>query len=382
MVDHTRGPPNRSVTTNRRSHLHSKLLTVLVAAFASAFPSNVWTQDVQGFIARTEQLPRAQRIRAYEKALSQRRIDAASRLTITKAFAKHAVKLSPLYSPSTRWNAKPWIAALGAGWEADPSDLTLSIAYCQLLVDAGDRRLATVAKQFQQSHSNRHEANAWAAFAAGSLNQGPLDFPVHFCVLTKNPVAVRSATESQCRREVEILNNTFRTSDGKPLVKFTFKSFTPYHDIANSDEDFLQYGDSTASYDSNAIADAFNRCDDSAIRHRNAINVYIFDAHSRKNGFRDVTSHGKRNSNRPYVLLDHARLNNAIQNAGAHEMGHAFGLGHVGVPNAKLNTSTNIMTSAAEKFGSGGKRDKGFTPAQSAIILYHAGRTHSRLGLD
>ncbi|WP_345681951.1 hypothetical protein [Novipirellula caenicola] len=183
-------------------------------------------------------------------------------------------------------------------------------------------------------------------------------------------------------REVEILNATFRTSDGKPLVKFTFESFTAYADIANSDQELLQYGDSAATYDSNAIADAFNRCDDTAIRHRNAINIYIFDAHSRKEGFGDVTSHGKRNSNRPFVLLDHARLNNAIQNAEAHEMGHAFGLGHVGVPNAKLTTSTNIMTSAAEEFGSGGKRDIGFTPAQSAIILYHAVRTHSRLGLD
>ncbi|WP_144057688.1 hypothetical protein [Novipirellula maiorica] len=319
----------------------------------------------------------------YENALSQQRIDPTSRLAITKAFAEHAVKLSPLYSPSTQWNARPWIAALGAGWKADPSDLTLSIAYCQMLIDAGEmRRLATVTEQFQKSHPNSHEANAWAALASGKLTQGPLEFPLHFCVLTKSPVANRNATEAQCKREVEILNNTFRTSDGKQLVKFTFKSFTPYKAITGSDEEFLQYGDSTTSYNSNAMADAFNRCDDPAIRDRNAINVYIFDAYSHAEGFRDITSHGTRNSNRPYVLLDHARLNNAIQNAEAHEMGHAFGLGHVGVPNAKLSTSTNIMTSAAEEFGSGGKRDIGFSPAQSAIILYHAVRTHSRLGLD
>ena len=371
------------VTTTRKPLLRGKTYIAVVAAFILAVPSRAWTQDVQSFITQTEQLPRLQRIRAYETALSQRRIDPVSRLTITKAFARHAIKLSPLYSPLTKWDAKPWIAALGAGWEADPSDLTLSIAYCQSLIDAGDkRRFATVTKQFQQSHPSSHEANAWAALAAGNLNQGPLEFPVHFCVLTKNPVANQNATEAQCKREVDILNNTFLTSDGNQLVNFKFKSFTAYDRIENSDEEFLHNGDSTATYDSNAIADAFNRCDDKAIRDQNTINVYIFDAHSRTKGFRDVTSHGKRNSNRPYVLLDHARLNNAIQNAEAHEMGHAFGLGHVGVPNAKLNTSTNIMTSAAEEFGSGGKRDIGFTPAQSAIILYHAVRTHSRLGLD
>ena len=362
--------------------LQGKFYTVVVAVIASTFPSVALTQDVTNFIAKTEQLPRVQRIRAYENALSPRRIDTASRLAITKAFAAHALKLSPLYSPSVKWSVKPWTVALRTGWAADPSDLTLSIAYCQLLVDAGDKRsLATVARQFQQAHPNSHEANAWAALSAGTLGREPLDFPLHFCILTKNPVANRNATETQCKREVEILNSTFRTSGGKPLVNFAFKSFTPYSDIADSDEEFLQYGDSAATYDSNAIADAFNKCGDSAIRDRHAINVYVFDAHSRAEGFQDVTSHGKRNSNRPYILLDYARLNNAIQNAEAHEMGHAFGLAHVGVPNAKLNTSTNIMTSAAEEFGSGGKRDIGFTPAQSAIILYHAVRTHSRLGL-
>ena len=88
-----------------------------------------------------------------------------------------------------------------------------------------------------------------------------------------------------------------------------------------------------------------------------------------------------RNSNRPYVLIDWERLGGNIQNAEVHEMGHAFGLGHVGVPGAQGDTSTNIMASAGEGFGSGGIRDLGFSESQAALILYHAERTHGRLGL-
>jgi hypothetical protein len=62
-------------------------------------------------------------------------------------------------------------------------------------------------------------------------------------------------------------------------------------------------------------------------------------------------------------------------------MGHCFGLGHVGVPGANLRTSTNIMASSGEGFGSGGQRDLGFSESQAAAILYHAQRTYSRLGL-
>ena len=371
------------VSVTSKVDWHCIVFTFAFTVISLSVPSLSWTQDVQGFISETERLPRVQRIRAYENALFRRRLDPASRLAITKAFAKHAMKLSPLYSPTTKWNTKPWITAIGASWESEPTDLTLSLAYCQLLINTGDKHhLVSVAKKFQESHPNNHEANAWAALATGSLHHVPLEFPIHFCILTKNSAANRNTTEAQCRREVEILNSTFRSSAGRQLVSFTFKSFTPHQEISNSDEPLLQFGDSTATYDSNAIAEAFNRCGNSRIRDRGAINIYIFDAHSRNEGFSDITSHGKRNSNRPYILLDHARLNNEIQNAEAHEMGHAFGLGHVGVPNAKRNTSTNIMTSSAENFGSGGKRDVGFTPAQSAVILYHAVRTHTRLGLD
>ena len=49
-------------------------------------------------------------------------------------------------------------------------------------------------------------------------------------------------------------------------------------------------------------------------------------------------------------------------------MGHAFGLRHVCVSKAQRQDSTNIMASAGNCDGSGGKRDLGFTKAQTDII--------------
>ncbi len=93
----------------------------------------------------------------------------------------------------------------------------------------------------------------------------------------------------------------------------------------------------------------FNACDDPR-----AINVYVYDSYAERGGFADVTSHGRRNSNRPYLLLDWERLGHKVQGAEEHEMGHAFGLEHVCAPGAKPKTSTNIMASADCGLGSGG----------------------------
>jgi hypothetical protein len=135
-------------------------------------------------------------------------------------------------------------------------------------------------------------------------------------------------------------------------------------------------------YSNDAVTKAFNACQDPKVRDQGAINVYIFDSHSAKAGLGDPTSHGIRNSNRPFMLIDWQRLGGNLQNAEPHEMGHCFGLGHVGVPGASGLTSTNIMASSGEDFGSGGQRDLGFSESQAALILYHAQRTHSRLGLN
>ena len=164
-------------------------------------------------------------------------------------------------------------------------------------------------------------------------------------------------------------------------MTFRFEGFSSHSKIRASTSALLEFGDSKEAYDSGKIVRAFNATSDPKVRSPNAINVYIDDSYSPRAKYGDKTSHGTRNSNRPYVLIDWERLGGNIQNAEVHEMGHAFGLGHVGVPGARGDTSTNIMASAGEGFGSGGKRNLGFSASQTALVLYHAARSYSRLGL-
>ncbi|MDG2223710.1 MAG: hypothetical protein P8L85_20185 [Rubripirellula sp.] len=347
--------------------------------------------EVTSTIAAIEQLHRARRLIAYPEAIRQPRIALADRLALTIAFSKHVKKVSPHYLRTRRaWDLDAWISILERGFQAAPQDPDIAWSLAQIHIN--ERRYSKalpIAEAFKQANPNHHHAVAWQ-IACNSLCDGtPLRsnpknirvMPVHFCVLTKNPTASQLATMDQCRQECEILNHNFRSSDGHALVEFSFKSFSSYAQIRNTQSDLIQYGDSVEPYDSNRVARAFNQCKDTQVRDPNAINFYIFDSHSDGPKFSDRTSHGKRNSNRPYLMLDWQRLGNNDQNAEAHEMGHCFGLGHVGVPGASKNSPTNIMTSAGEQFGSGGARTHGFTEAQIALILYHAKRTSRRLGI-
>ena len=335
-----------------------------------------------------ERLPRAQRPAAYERAIAEKGISNQERAGLICAFAKHAKDLSAAYGKDRfPYDEQKWIAILRQGFEADPRDPDIACALAQLLIDRRDVKAALpVVKAFQAAHPDNHSAQAWLAWCESRqtppANRKPDEapaFPIHFCVLTRNPKAHQAATLEQCRKECDILNATFRNLDGKPLVQFKFKGYTSYQQIKNSRSDLLAFGDRTDEYNTDLVAKAFNGTKDSLLRDPQAINFYIYDSRSTNAGVSDMTSHGKRNSNRPFVLIDWQRLNGAVQNAEAHEMGHAFGLEHTGVPGATANTSTNIMASAGEQFGSGGKRDLGFSPSQAAIVLYHAQRTHDRL---
>ena len=192
---------------------------------------------------------------------------------------------------------------------------------------------------------------------------------IHFAVITKNENAKTIATKRQLKKEVDILNRYFVNEDGDAIVKFQFKSASLYSDIENSDCEFVRLGDTKQKYSSNGWAKKFNACNDPKVKNPKSINFYVYDSYSSKKQFTDKTSHGKRNSNRPYVLIDWARLNHKHQSPEEHEMGHALGLKHVCVPGAKIDTPTNIMASAACGKGSGGRRNIGFNRKQVATIL-------------
>jgi hypothetical protein len=363
-------------------------VTVPVVAWAALMGMGSFTRaGVADEITAIEKQPRVKRLAAYEAIVDRKRISDAERLLAVKAFSTHAKKLSPAFGESSpRINATLWQAILEWGHERDAAHADIAEALCQLLIDQrrNDDALP-VAQAFLKAHPDNHEARAYVAWCRRAVEkQRPpavLAFPLHFCVLTRNPDAASKADVQQCRKEVGIFNESFVTRDGKPLVKFVFKSFTPYSKARASASPLVSLGDSQQPYSSDGVAKAFNATVDGQIRDPKAINVYIFDSFSPKAGYQDPTSHGKRNANHPYLLIDWQRLGSNIQNAEPHEMGHAFGLEHVGVSGAKLTSSTNIMTSSGEGFGSGGKRDLGFTDSQAAVVLYHAARTYSRLGL-
>lgn len=354
----------------------------------------VWNQEaaqaqpIAVEIGKIEKLPKAARVPQFEMLAARQGLSDKDRLAVVVAFAAHAVNLSPHYGRGSHViDRKQWRTMLEWAHERDAANRDVMVALLQLLLDDREYREASpLAQAFARTAPDDHAAKAWNQWCSAKLTRTTekplLKFPLHYCVLTRNPRAVTVATREQCLKETEIFNDSFRTLDRAPLVTFVFKSYSAYSDIRATKSELLEFGDPKEKHNSGQVTKAFNACRDPKVRDPNAINVYIFDSWSEGAGANDKTSHGVRNSNRPYLLIDWQRLGSNMQNAEPHEMGHAFGLGHVGIIGAKSETSTNIMASAAEGYGSGGQRNLGFTDSQAALILHHAQRTAERLGLN
>jgi hypothetical protein len=191
---------------------------------------------------------------------------------------------------------------------------------------------------------------------------------VYFVAITKKYMD-NKATASQLQKEIDILNKYFVGSNGEHPVKFRFKGKRTVKDLEGSScTELLRLGDAAIEYDGRHWADMINSCSDQRVVDRHAINFFIYDSYTNSDGFRDKSSHGRNNGNRPYIILDWERLNHKIQSPEEHEMGHAFGLEHICVEGATINTSTNIMASAECGKGSGGMRNIGFDAEQLETI--------------
>jgi len=206
-------------------------------------------------------------------------------------------------------------------------------------------------------------------------------FDIHFVVMTQRHGIENQTSVQQLRNEVDILNQYFVGANGVKPVKFRYKSQRSIKELNHSPcREFLLLGDVAAKFDWDKWTDGFNACSDSRVVDPHAINFYIYDAYSNKKGFDEIDSHARNNQGRPFIALDWERLNHQLQSPEEHEMGHAFGLAHVCVEGATLDSSTNIMASHRDcEKGSGGRRNIGFDEAQLNTIRQKARSIAKRL---
>jgi hypothetical protein len=166
------------------------------------------------------------------------------------------------------------------------------------------------------------------------------------------------------QRETQILNQYFITQDRQPIFKFKLKNYIGHTQFNKMNCKLSQRLIARLPISGDDAKKEFKQC----FKHANSVYVFVYDAYNAEIGFKDGTSWGFNNNNQPFILLDWERLNYRNQAALPHEMGHVFGLRHICIPKAKRRDSTNLMASAGNCDGSGGKRDIGFNDDQLKII--------------
>ncbi len=203
----------------------------------------------------------------------------------------------------------------------------------------------------------------------------PDDLPVvnvSFVFTTNRPEAQRFDHKKQMNKELAILNQYFVDENNRKIFRFKMHRYYSYQDFSKRKCDLANHLNQPKSLMADNIPAAVQNC--FPRRKSKEVLFFIYDAYGDKLKYADITSWGFRNRGQPFILIDWERLNYQIQAASVHEMGHAFGLGHVCTPNATKATPTNIMSSYDCKLGSGGRRNLGFTREQLSIMLNNYNR--------
>lgn len=202
----------------------------------------------------------------------------------------------------------------------------------------------------------------------------------HVNIVNLAPDQGRTLTTDRAERFVAILNDGFRTRDGKPIFQFTLKSFHRVDELDLSDcEELVALGDQAVKPTKDEVYAAFDACRDARVADHGAINAYLFNS---------TFDNGEGKSSRiyfhdfePFVFMNVDRLDNDWR-MWEHEFGHVFGMPELPACGSTPDTDTNVMSHRSDLCeGTGGNRRLNFDPWQVAAMQATAAliaRRHGR----
>jgi len=167
------------------------------------------------------------------------------------------------------------------------------------------------------TQKGRRQESCWFLLGTSQTNESkptltveqrqPVQIPLHFTVLTRNPYARGRTTPQYLRKEVEVLNKAYAEAHPQDALSFAFKSACTVGEAERSKSALAPVIDAQEEYDGESWRSLIKACLNPRIVDPHAINVFIRDEYSKERGFRSRSCWVKRNYNRPYILLDWER---------------------------------------------------------------------------